>query len=420
MRFQIVFTYRCNLACEHCDRYMDVLPWEDSDITMEDLRLGATMVRKAGVEPGRSKIGGGEALVHPDFVELTKMVRREWTRPGGKTSVATNGILPRPRRLGVRYILSVPKQKQHFPVMISPADLGLEIVQGVGVPCSAQRFCGRLFDAFGFSFCPYAGTMGRVLGIDPYGTSPVLPGREEVCRHCIHGLPGKIKRGIWKDAVKGRIEHPTKTFREGLDRGLIPIKKFQERLGATEARTGAYTSMRQRRTERVRTVKQYTIDTITASVPKEKTIIDLGAGLGHHVRALRELGCDARGVDGTRNVEEQSEGLIKHVDLTRDCSRLYNTVDWGLFLEVGEHVPQELEGKLLDEVCRIPREGLIVSWAGIGQAGLGHVNCRTPAYVAGEFTRRGWRVDDESTHRARELSPRSVRHRIMVLRRKTK
>ncbi len=177
---------------------------------------------------------------------------------------------------------------------------------------------------------------------------------------------------------------------------------------------GAYTTRYQRSRKRRKQVDQSLLSAITCVMPPGCTIIDIGAGGGMYVAALRELGYTARGVDGTPGVEKLSGGLVDQVNLTGDCKDWYGVSDWGLFLEVGEHVPRELERRLLDEVSRMPALGLIVSWGSPGQRGFRHVNCRKPEHVAAGFAGRGWSFDGAATRRARRVAGRNYRKRLLV------
>ncbi len=219
MRFQIVFTYDCNLACKYCDRFLDVLPWKDTEMTMAELELGYRMMVKAGVQCSMSRIGGGEPLTHPDFVELTANVIEWWSNMGCvTTTVATNGVLVRTKGMGVKYRCSPPNDKRHRPVMISLADLGIDPEHGIVDECKVAKVCGRGFDCHGFTSCPYAGPIGRILGIDPYHPMPVSLGQPEICCHCIHSLSKRKREEIWDAADAGEIKFPTKTFQKGLNR----------------------------------------------------------------------------------------------------------------------------------------------------------------------------------------------------------
>jgi len=153
------------------------------------------------------------------------------------------------------------------------------------------------------------------------------------------------------------------------------------------------------------------------TIPSNETIIDMGAGVGTCQDALTALGYTVKSVDGGENIEELTGGKVEWADLTRDCSHLYGKWDWGLFIDVGEHIPAELEGRLFAEICQIPKKGLIVSWGSPGQRGNGHVNCKTTVYIANMFARFGWDIDDLLSKRIQSRAGSFFKRRIMVLRR---
>jgi 2-polyprenyl-3-methyl-5-hydroxy-6-metoxy-1,4-benzoquinol methylase len=169
---------------------------------------------------------------------------------------------------------------------------------------------------------------------------------------------------------------------------------------------------------------------IEAIIPKDQAIVDLGAGIGIYTKALRDLGYKADGYDGTEDIEALTDEMVKWCDLTKDVSYLLinkdtmkpgsfvwppiTRYDWGLFLEVGEHVPAELETKLIRNVCSIPREGLIVTWSD-STRGYKHVNPRIPLYVASQFALRNMVVNEELTLKAQSMVGRRLARRLMVL-----
>ena len=140
---------------------------------------------------------------------------------------------------------------------------------------------------------------------------------------------------------------------------------------------------------------------VESVVPKHSRILDLGAASGGFIRQLRSVGYTAFGVDGTKEIQEIVPGLVWPCDLTLDCSLLYGITEWAVFFEVGEHIPKEDEGALLDQVSNIPTDGIIVTWAGVADTGKGHVNCRDLEYVKRLFHYRGWLFSDDATNIAR-------------------
>lgn len=150
------------------------------------------------------------------------------------------------------------------------------------------------------------------------------------------------------------------------------------------------------------------------TIPKTSTVIDLGAGAGRYVIALRDLGYQITGLDGCKEIAAITAGLISCRSLAVPCQDLYGRYDWAIFTEVGEHVPKEFEPVLVDNVTSIATSGLLVTWARPGQRGYGHVNCRSKEYVTQLFHLRGWKLNEEKTERAASVCSARMKHKIMV------
>jgi len=189
--------------------------------------------------------------------------------------------------------------------------------------------------------------------------------------------------------------------------------------------TGVYSTRKQRRYVD-KQPNEHLVKAILAVVPKNESIVDLGAGCGHFVKRLREEGYRCEGVDGTPDIFRISGRIIAQFDLVSEKGSIdllaLDEWDWALFSDVGEHVPREHEQQLIDNICRIPRKGLIISWGFPHERGYHHVNCRTQVYVACEFAKRGWWPDDELTTVARDTSGYWPKHhiRLFVAKRKEK
>ena len=172
------------------------------------------------------------------------------------------------------------------------------------------------------------------------------------------------------------------------------------------------------RRQRSQVANKDLIKGIVTVIPKGQTVIDIGAQNGEYVYALRNLGYNIVGIDGTPNIEELTGGEIEEHNLAEEIIPQYErNWEWGLFFEVGEHIPKEYEEQVLDNVAMLACRGLIITWAGIGQRGIKHFNCHTQVYIASEFAKRGWFVDEEDTVRLRSFltGRRSPCERVMVL-----
>jgi len=129
---------------------------------------------------------------------------------------------------------------------------------------------------------------------------------------------------------------------------------------------------------------------------------DLGCGPGRYVRVFLGEGIAARGVDGNPHTPAMAGDLADVADLTTRLN-LYPR-DAVVSLEVGEHIPAGLSGAYLDNVARLARGLVVLSWAVPGQGGEGHVHERSNAWVRSEMERRGWRHLPAESTRLRRAS----------------
>ncbi len=111
-----------------------------------------------------------------------------------------------------------------------------------------------------------------------------------------------------------------------------------------------------------------------------ETLLDVGCGLGAYVEAYRAAGIIAYGIDGNPHTSERPHCSTQ--DITGDLVILPETpFAFVTCLEVMEHIPQQYERMVAERLAKWTTEYLILSWADVGQAGKGHVNCKRPAKV---------------------------------------
>lgn len=238
MRYEIDVTYRCNLSCKDCNRLVGVLPIPDCEVTLDQLAEAGRRVRRflaqqhLGGRLGVVKLSGGEPLLRPDLRQLCDVVIQEWN-PSHALKVCTNGTLAVPDWKDVYFRRSLVHRKVHYPFAVSPFDLGIPQTElGWKTPCRPQNFCGQGFDAFGFQACPFAGIIGRVLGIDPYCRHPVLMNIQEICAHCVYSISPRIRDRVEKAITRGEVDYPSETYREGIARcreDAPHLRRFEER-----------------------------------------------------------------------------------------------------------------------------------------------------------------------------------------------
>ena len=105
-------------------------------------------------------------------------------------------------------------------------------------------------------------------------------------------------------------------------------------------------------------------------------VMDIGAGTGCYVQALRDVGVGAGGIDTTP------------YPLRPDCVRVADLFEYRsrspvvLCLEVAEHISSEHNPEIVQVLWDSVTPGgtVIFSAAQPGQGGVGHINCQTPEY----------------------------------------
>lgn len=104
---------------------------------------------------------------------------------------------------------------------------------------------------------------------------------------------------------------------------------------------------------------------------KDSQIIDFGCGNGNYLKDLKQAGFKhLLGVEGDPIPNDEVD--IVKADLTSYLKLDKKGVV--ICLEVGEHIPQQYEHVLLENIKAHCEDIVIMSWAVRGQTGYGHVN----------------------------------------------
>lgn len=155
-------------------------------------------------------------------------------------------------------------------------------------------------------------------------------------------------------------------------------------------------------------------------IPKKARIIEMGASFGYLSEVLRQEGRKVLAVDGCPRIRRLTNRRVQFLDLVEDCSKYFGWADWGLCIEVGEHVPKHFEQKFITNVSELANKNLIVTWDYLAdqhrRMAFGHVNPQPIDYVAEEFERRGWIYQQRETDLARSIYRRCW-DRLLVLKR---
>lgn len=137
------------------------------------------------------------------------------------------------------------------------------------------------------------------------------------------------------------------------------------------------------------------------NINKRDRIWDLGCGLGYYLKELDDngfIGCV--GVEADPPKQKVFSLIYRHNLTTPMMSVQKGNV---ICLEVLEHIPRELESRVIKNINHCCDNFLILSWAVEGQAGYGHVNCRNNPEVISLFEKEGYILLEEETLDARSV-----------------
>ena len=148
-----------------------------------------------------------------------------------------------------------------------------------------------------------------------------------------------------------------------------------------------------------------------------RSIVELGAGIGHYVAMFRGYGFKSEGFDGIPDIFKLSRGLVRYHDLCEPLPYWQEIpwYDWCLSSEVGEHIPPGHTDAYVKNVVGSCKRGAIISWAHRRQRGSLHVNCRDESEVIELFEAAGLKFDADWTKKMREVvHEKGLKSRISV------
>lgn len=237
MRILVNCTYRCNARCTNCHLAIGLARFHDTEMTAGQMRFAVNVMAKHSPPITAMTMAGAEALLNPELEEIIKEADR--LPHLVKAKILTNGLDKKRRKT-----LSLPPRwkwyasplkdpanprsgkNHHVPYFVSPADFGVTASYDA---CRVRRRCGLGLDANGWSMCTLAGTLGRLLRINPYKMDG--PTREEVpgiCQHCTYGLPKRKHHAFVMQHVSQPI---SKTFAKALEmhnKDPLEFKRLQD------------------------------------------------------------------------------------------------------------------------------------------------------------------------------------------------
>lgn len=134
---------------------------------------------------------------------------------------------------------------------------------------------------------------------------------------------------------------------------------------------------------------------------KPKTVVDIGCAGGGQIELWRNLEVDARGVEGSPNIDEIISTVAKEFILSHDLrdkleSPIIDNVDLIQSYEVAEHIEHKFSEVFVENITIHKPKKIIITAAPIGQAGTHHVNCQNKDYWVERFEKNGYNIDNET------------------------
>ncbi len=127
-----------------------------------------------------------------------------------------------------------------------------------------------------------------------------------------------------------------------------------------------------------------------------KRVLDLGCGLGFLVRALRELGVEAYGIDVSEYAVKQGENLTQ-VDITEEKIPFNDEYfDLVICQDVLEHLPFDKHGFVFNEISRVCKGFLFIHSPSLflpeqiygneeDKIDISHISTMPPYYYVSKF-----------------------------------
>jgi hypothetical protein len=126
-------------------------------------------------------------------------------------------------------------------------------------------------------------------------------------------------------------------------------------------------------------------------------VLDVGCGPGIYVKAMRELGMNAHGVDIDPRAATAPFCTIE--DIVVRAHMPWLCANFVLSLEVGEHIPEKHSWDYIRYIRNCEPKLVVFSAAQPGQGGDGHINCQPRSYWCSRFNWHGYVYDAEQTAR---------------------
>lgn len=140
-----------------------------------------------------------------------------------------------------------------------------------------------------------------------------------------------------------------------------------------------------------------------ANLFKDKTVVDLGAGLGWYCPIISKTAKRCDQYDGSVNIEEITHNKVKYLNLAEPIKKI-RKYDIVMSLEVAEHIPKIYEDIYINNLVNSSKEAILITWSRVGQPGHFHVNNKNREDVIQLFLNKGLHYDDNISNRLKNVT----------------
>ena len=143
----------------------------------------------------------------------------------------------------------------------------------------------------------------------------------------------------------------------------------------------------------------------TMTMLNPTSMLDLGSGAGHYLRAFQTKGIQAVGFEasstGVRRAGEDVLAVSYDLKTPLVLSRPFDLV---ICIEVAEHLPTRASKTLVQSIAQNAKSAILFTAAPPGTPGTDHINCQPKEFWARLFAEEGFTINDELTAELRNVA----------------